>query len=182
MGKGYSSIGLRIIFGCAKSMNIVPSLSEVYDWEMFCLQWNEEEANDLSAETAIRLLRFFFGKKRPVLLLIDELSQAKFGYDKIVITEVGNLLDNYGNLDVIISSLPPNHITDLVTSNSQRNINYSILRPLIDFDDMRIECNNWIDAIIPISLKVNDFVLNLIRSTYLLVSGDPRSLEYFAMK
>jgi hypothetical protein len=102
MGKQYSSIGLRIIFGCAKSMNIIP-----FNWDLFCKQWNQEEANDCCAKIAIESLREFFGKERPVLLLIDELSKAKFDYDKIVMSDIGTLLDSYGDVDVIISSLSP---------------------------------------------------------------------------
>jgi hypothetical protein len=55
MGKQYSSIGLRIIFGSAKSMNIIP-----FDWDLFCKQWNQEEANDCCAKIAIESLREFF--------------------------------------------------------------------------------------------------------------------------
>jgi hypothetical protein len=183
MGKRLPSFGLRIIFGCARSMNII---NETYNWEMFCsLGWLSDERNDLEAFTAINILRNFFGEERPVLLLIDEISKAKFdsysNYDDKVITDVGVILDSYGDIDVIVSSLSPNYIRALITQKSQRGIDYSILYPLIDFDYMKNESNSWIDHIIPNSKNIkNKFILNLIKATYLMVSGDPRSLEYLA--
>jgi hypothetical protein len=166
-------------------MNIIPSSNtKEYGWRQFCYKWikdTKDQGDIITASMAIDILREFFGSERPILLLIDELSKAK-EYDITVITAVGNILDTFGDVDVIVSSLSPNYIKNLVTTESQRSIKYTILRPLVDFEYMKDASKLWVNDFLTFSrIKVdNVFVLHLLKSIYLMVSGDPRSLQYLS--
>eukprot|EP00975_Prorocentrum_lima_P048543 10155001-Prorocentrum_lima.AAC.1 len=64
-----------------------------------------------------------------MLLLVDELSKAKDGLK--VMSEIGVILDGERTVDVLVSSLSPTYIVNLLTG-SQRPVEYVVLPPLIE--------------------------------------------------
>jgi hypothetical protein len=175
------SFGLRILYGAARSMTLI---DETVKWSEFT---KEVGIDDIEADDAVQLLRRVFGKDRPILILVDEVSKAvKFSQDcdTKIMRQIGDLLDNDGNTDVIMSSLSPNYVETLVTTNSQRNINYEILPPLINEGLGRNECQDWANETITKIYELNknkewdEYKKNLLNNTYLLMSGHPRSIEH----
>jgi hypothetical protein len=142
------ALGLRIIFGAIRSMGLHdPAVPP--EWEAFVKRHRHH--HDLDAVEALRLLFRVLGEDRPMLLLVDELRIAKD--DKEVITQLGRVLNRFGNVDVLVSALSPKYIADLVTPNSQRPITYILLPPLLDADLCRKECSAWADRLIAATKK-----------------------------
>lgn len=103
MNGGGDRLGMRIIFGAIHAMG----LSEEIKWQDF-----SENVEDTSANKAVKFLRSVFGSERPVLLLVDELGKAED--DKDVMKQLGEVSDFDGNTHVLVSSLSPGYIYDLV--------------------------------------------------------------------
>ena len=170
-GLQHDDFGRRIVFAAARAMGLI-SIS----WTDFFERFSSER---LSAYAAIKMLWRVFGEDRPVLLLVDELSKA-IGYDKAVMSDIGRILGEFGNVDVLTSSLSPAYINGLVTG-SQRPIVYRILPPLIDFNLGQNECKLWARMIIAKAEvangeKVEVFKVNILNNFYKLMSGHPRSI------
>jgi hypothetical protein len=182
MDGGNVSAGLRMIYGCARCMGLKLKSSS---WAKFSDKWGK--AQDLSVVDAKLILRELFGINRPFLLLIDELSKCNgFSpfYDKSIVKSVSEILDNDINTDVIVSSLSPEYIINLVT-RSQRKVKYIVLMPLLNSKIGIDKVEEWSEKKLNLarSVKKNDtFCINLLKSTNLLVSGHPRSLEFLDKK
>ena len=160
-------LGLRMLYGIIYSMGIAQP-----DWLYFC---NDYEYSDLSALDAVRILLDVFGNRRRFLFLVDEISKA--GTEAaVVMNQLGQVLNHFGIVDIIVSSLSPNFIHNLLT-DSQRPIQYVILQPMLVANLGRNECNKWADTIIQSSGNVHELVQNLLRNVYYLYSGNPRALS-----
>ena len=171
-----NDVGLRIIYGGMSAMLGRELFS--FSWKAFLEKFKAQES--FPACDAVDMLRRLFGPDRPVLLLVDELSKA--ANDEKVMTDLGGVLTEDGNCDVVVTSLSPAYVLDLL-SGSQRPITYVPVSPLLsttaDLSVGKKECNRW-------AVRVNvaagglstPFKLNVLKHAYLLASGHPRSLEY----
>ena len=138
-----NDVGLRIIFGCMRAMlglELFPMT-----WEAFLKKF---KAQNIPASDAVEMLRRLFGSDRPVLLLVDELSKAV--NDKEVMEELGVVLNKDGNCDVVVTSLSPAYVFDLLTG-SQRPITYVPMAPLLSTTAGlvigAIESNRWANRV-----------------------------------
>ena len=173
--------GLRILYGalmCMLPKLVVTETDPMLKWEEFKKQfWN---FRSISALNAVRLLRQIYGEDRRVLVLVDELSKASkhaIGLDQAVMHGLGDLLDTDGECDVVVSSLSPQYINNLLTG-SQRSIKYIILPPLLNSDVGKAACEAWASKVIEkAGEKLDDFVCNFLRASLLVASGHPRYIE-----
>ena len=116
--------------------------------------------------------------QRPMLIGVDEISKSK--NDKVVMKQLGAVLDKFKDVDVIVSSLSPAYVENLVT-DSQRPVDYVVLPPLLDAKLGMKECVEWTEMITKSAYTkkedVDVFKLNILRNAYLLFSGHPRSIQ-----
>ncbi|KAJ1426028.1 hypothetical protein B484DRAFT_431920 [Ochromonadaceae sp. CCMP2298] len=170
-----NDVGRRIMFGGMRAM---------LGSELFPMKWRafleKFKAQNIPACDAVDMLRHLFGLDRPVLLLVDELSKAV--NDKEVMGELGTVLAQDGNCDVVVTSLSPAYVFGLL-SGSQRPITYIPMSPLLSttagLSVGAKECTRWADRVNVAAGGVsNPFKLNILKHAYLLASGHPRSLEY----
>ena len=168
---GKDTVGLGILFGAAVSMGLMEANPTA--WFHFGEQF---PLYDVTAVAAVRALQRVFGANSRVLLLVDELCQAKDAKD--CMSQFGEVLSLYGVCDLVVSALSPNYVLELLTG-SQRAINYVVLPPMLDSDLGRSECLVWANALIQKlgKSKVDVYKQNMLRNMYLLCSGHPRSLE-----
>ena len=136
---------------------------------------NRSQYDTLTATDAVELLRRVFDT---LLIGVDEISKSK--KDKIVMRQLCAILDKFKDVDVILSSLSPEYVRKLVT-DSQRPIDYLVLPPLLDAKLGMKECAKWAEKISKLAYTkkedVDMFKLNILRNTYLLYSGHPRSIQ-----
>ena len=102
--------GLRILFGAAKAM--------IEKRRKFC-----EELSTYSTVTgleAVELLQDVFRSFDRMIVLVDELSAAGSGKAEDVSSEIGRILDEKGNIDILVSSLSPQYIADLSPEARER--------------------------------------------------------------
>lgn len=181
MGGGGTSFGLRILFGAAACMVNSKVSSDFPLWNDFFDDF--EDYGDLNATQAIYILREVYGRDRYVLLVVDEISKANSienpHHDKLVMSQIGVVLDSDGNTDVVVSSLSPKYIVDLL-SGSNRKIDYCVLLPLLDSHLVQKECQIWAREKMKLSTSRNDFLRRVLESTYILASGHPRTLEFMS--
>ena len=170
-------LGLRIIYGGMRAM----LGSELFPekWDAFREKF-EALTKDLNAKYAVNMLRHLFGQDQSVLLLVDELSKAV--NQNGVMSELGEVLDKDGNCDMVVTSLSPTFIFELLTG-SQRQITYVPMAPLLSttagLSVGATECSQWANLVNDTAGGVsNQFQLNVLNEAYLLMSGHPRSLEY----
>jgi len=181
MNSGESLFGLRILFGAVKCMvtSTAPRSNTTWAdfWELF------SRFDSLSAVQAILILRRTYGPTRLVLLLVDEVSKAKFTSEiagKDVMTQIGSVLDSDGNTDVVLSSLSPKYVETLL-SGSNRLINYCVLLPILDVNIVGDICKQWSTRMVRKYVKHNkndEFIPRVLESMPLLASGHPRSIEW----
>jgi len=123
------TFGLRILFGAAMAMRssetVLQSVEESSKRDLDTASWESfietfEHYKFLSATGAVRVLKNVYGADRRILVLVDELSKAAGNNkgDDDVMREVGALLDGFGDVDVIVSSLSPQYIDTLMTGYS----------------------------------------------------------------
>lgn len=179
MNGGGSMLGLRILYGALASM-VTNSVSQsMISWTDF--YGSLLKFNDLSAIQAISILRSAYGLSRPVLILVDEISKA--GSEEVgkeVMKQIGVVLDDDGNTDVIVSSLSPNYVETLL-SGSNRDIEYCVLLPLLDVNLVGDICKLWKDRLIKKYRQISNedqFIPRVLESMPLLASGHPRSIEW----
>ena len=175
-----NDVGLRIIYGGMRAMLGLTRFP--LSWKAFLEKFNAEES--FLACDAVDMLRRLFGLNRPVLLLVDELSKAT--NDKAVMTDLGGVLAEDDNCDVVVTSLSPAYVLELL-SGSQRPITYVPVLPLLsttaDLSVGKKECKLWAKKVQRAAGgDLTPFQLNVLEHAYLLASGHPRSLEYMIKK
>eukprot|EP01031_Cornospumella_fuschlensis_P031091 gene31091-37574_t len=187
--KGYEvipTLGLRMLYGAAVSMSSPGS--KVPLWEDFAedfQQYLEGINADVSAKTAAEVLREVYGRERRLLVLVDEVSKAKprGQADADIMTELGRLLESDGTIDVVVSSLSANYASQLL-SGSHRELQYVVMTPLLHSGLGEPETQRWSEELlqqVSQGHSVDALVVKLLRSTHLLCSGYPRSLERLVM-
>eukprot|EP01039_Chlorochromonas_danica_P011577 gene11577-12967_t len=173
------TIGLRMLYAAAISMSDKEEYSQ-HTWTGFCEMF--QEFASLKARRALYILRRVYGDRR-MLLLVDELSKAKDGLK--VMSEIGVILDGERTVDVLVSSLSPTYIVNLLTG-SQRPVEYVVLPPLIEEKLGRKETKIWATKVMKNIEKekqkkqqqvVPPFLSRMVSSVYLFASGHPRSIE-----
>eukprot|EP01041_Mallomonas_annulata_P011375 gene11375-23811_t len=183
MGKiGADSIGLRIVYGAVVAMGLINA--EIYPWKSFYSTFKDSlPSSDEEMEQTVSFLRNIFGLDRPILLLVDELVKAfdephPYTKSRNICSKLGWILDNYGDIDIVISALSPTYI-ELLTTGSQRQVSYVVLNSLIDAGLGRCESYEWANKLIDRvgEDKIPHPIKQLLRNAYLLYSGHPRSLE-----
>ncbi len=102
-----------------------------------------------------------------MLILVDEISKAEVGSK--VMSQLGEVLDQYCECDVLVSSLSPGYVQELLTG-SQRPVSYVVLPPLLERGLGRTECYNWADLLLNrIGIdNVNPFKTNMLRKVYIM--------------
>eukprot|EP01041_Mallomonas_annulata_P030314 gene30314-52429_t len=177
--KGADAIALRIIYGAIVSMGLMKASS--YPWITFYDNFiSSLPSTDDEILQSIEILRDLFGKHRRMLILIDELAKSSDKNnretDKVISLKLGNVLDDFADIDIVVSSLSPAYIQNLVIG-SQRKVNYVILESMIDTELGKQECLDWANKIIIGNRNIPIIIQNLLRNFYLLYSGHPRSIE-----
>ena len=172
------TFGLRILYGAAVAMGGIEN-----SWGDFLAQFSRFA--NLQADDAISVLRRVYGEDRRVLILVDELSKSKrYHLDDSVMDEIDVILDNEGDADVLVSSLSPQYMEDLVR-HSRRPIRHVVLNSLVDSKLVQSECIEWANKLIAnrtVTKPLDDFSSRGVQSVYLLLSGHPRSLEMLVGK
>jgi hypothetical protein len=191
MTDGPQSLGLRIIFGAMRSHGFTEE--QWLPWAEKMLN-EESEAHKLTACQAVTLLRNLLGNDRPVLLLIDELAKVDQPPYPIggarsakYMGEIGSFLDasvfdasgtKYASNMAVVSSLAGEFIKTLL-SGSQRQIKYVAVPPLLDAGLGENEVGVWAERVLS-SVQpqpVGEYVTRMLKSSHLLMSGHPRSLQ-----
>lgn len=178
------AFGVRILYGACMTIGV--EYVKNRSFEDFVKDFQSMSALDISALDAVCVLRQVFGgtEDRKILILVDEISKANgFEGDKDVMKQIEVLLDNEDHCDVIFSALSPKYVKDLA-SDSNRIIKYIVPTPMLDSQLGRKECESWANILISkaeLIGHVNDFKKNLLRNSYLLLSGHPRSLEFMSI-
>eukprot|EP00981_Chlorochromonas_danica_P009202 scaffold2549_cov177-Ochromonas_danica.AAC.20 len=175
------TIGLRMLYGAAMSMSDKEEYCQ-HTWTSFSKMF--QEFASLKALEAVDILRKVYGKDkdRRMLLLVDELSKAKDGLNAM--KEIGVILNLERTVDVLVSSLSPNYIFD-VLEGSQRPVEFVVLPPLIEEKLGRKETTKWATKVLEDMEKgkemkqqqVPPFLSRMVSSVYLFASGHPRSIE-----
>ena len=174
-----NAFALRMMYGAYFVMsgtNVVNFPS----WSTFFKEFQEFEF--ISAKSGLETIREIYGRDRPVILLVDEISKAfPVGSDKIVMREIGTLLDDHssGFIDVIVSSLSPNYLSTLVIGTS-RPITYTFLPPLLNSSLGKVEAEIFTSNVLKYmnTQNVNKIFVRTLEASYLLVSGYPRRLQF----
>lgn len=113
-------LGLRILHGALASMGVWGNQPKRYG--NFCdelLSSNYKINASIKAREVVPVLREFFGKDRPILLLQDEtVSTGNTIREKSVIKQICGIMTNNGGVDLIVSALSPQYVDKLVTRNS----------------------------------------------------------------
>ena len=184
MGGGPVSFGLRIIYGAVRGMGLANT-----KWS----QWSKDmeatvpNAAMLSAYDAVSLLRQLFGRHRPVLLLVDEVSKTKYypnphpalANDARVLHDLGQLLDTDEHFHAVVSSLSPAYIRDLLW-DSQRQPLCVVLTQLLDANLGGEEISHWATGMCQlIPPEPNPFVVNILSSSHVLMAAHPLSVQFF---
>jgi hypothetical protein len=175
MNGGTLSVGVRIIFGAIRSMGLTECA-----WTPF-----EEEFGHIktSALDAVQLLHGAFGAQRRVLVCVDELSQAGPD-DQAIMAELGSLLADDGDCDVLVTSLSLHYIERLLRS-SQRAIDFIPILPLPS-DASLPPLDACVEAILSnfgeAQVETMAYKTRLMRSVQILASGHPRTLAYLGRK
>jgi broad-specificity NMP kinase len=178
-------IGLRIIYGTLLSMGLLSYTHKFANFKLFLKEFFEQGLDIFEdGYDSIIFLQKIFGENRKFLLLVDELSKAN--NDKEVMRNLGDILNNIDNCDVVVSSLSPRYIDKLLTG-SQRSINYIILPPLLYSNLGKEECKIFYKKILQNAESKNiiffsndndnNFKKKIIENSYLLCSGHPRTIE-----
>lgn len=175
---GEQSLGLRIIYGALKSTSIQFAVS----WQLFHEEY--KSLRDLRAIKAVNLLRMVFGNTRLFFIGVDEISKTMdTAIAEDIISQLGVVLNLEIHTDVLVSSLHPAYIKDLVTG-SNRAVNYLPIVPLKNEKlgkQLRPESEKFVNKVNDINgsgKKLNKFVKSLLRNMYILGSGHPRTLEH----
>ena len=176
-GMGFETpdvFSLRILYGASQAMGLFENNQQT--WFSFQKKWNYI---DLTTIDAINILEKLFGFQRPIIILVDELSKAK--NDKLIMPQLGSILDAKENCDLVVSSLSPQYIDELLTG-SQRRINYVPLKLLLNENLGKQECLNWANTLITFAggenIVFDSIKKNALKNSYLLLSVHPRSLQY----
>lgn len=170
------AIGLRIIYGALR----MTGSSE--EWKDFYT--THARSKDLSAVDAVAMLRKAFCDNRLILIGVDELSKAGESSQNIM-QQLGVVLNNDGRTDVLVSSLNPTYIRELLTG-SQRNIEYVPITPLPssalekEFRSVSEAMVRRIKKELDIGghLMRNRFNERILRNIHILASGHPRTAEH----
>ena len=183
MSRGFAEPGLRVLYGAVSVMNPLISSNTTSLISMPVLSWRHfrdtlEAYKELSLVDAIDTLRALYGADRRVLVMVDEVSKARpEGADFVILTEIGELLDEYESVDVLVSSLSPQYLKILLT-RSNRLINYVTMSALLNSGLGQVECTEWARNMTQDvkGQKYKEFTFNILKSVYLLASGHPRSI------
>jgi hypothetical protein len=172
----YPYLGLRVVYGAMVYHN--RTNISYRDFIDYMISGNQEAGNiDLSS--VFDILREYFASDGPILLGVDELSKRKFDAEDIM-TTIGAELNDYGDLDVVVSSTSPLYIKDLV-SGSNRQITYIPMVGLYSAELGRKECQALADEIKATYPETNEksykFKMALVQNMYKLASGYPRISE-----
>ena len=114
MDHGGVSLGLRIIYGALQmSSNMTESWKDFYT--------RHAKKRNMSAKEAHTLLRTTFGQDRLILIGVDKVKNLEsLVKEKSIMKELGKLPNQDGHTDVLVSSLNPVHIKELVSSSGRR--------------------------------------------------------------
>ena len=179
------ALGLRILFGA-----LCASFGWTESWPSFC--GRHFARKDMTAGNAVKLLHDTFGSDRRIFIGVDEISKIDEIRDpkmdaKKVMSDLCRVLDNDGSTDLVVSSLTPSYLKDLLTG-SQRVINYVPIMPL-QADDLGESFQESADLLVrqlqdELSPKIyKDFTSNplnerILRNIYRLPSGHPRTVQF----
>ena len=189
MGFEDDLLGLRMIYGTLRPMRV---LSERLTFEEFLNEVDpssdKSKYKELTARDAVRILRNIFDsesvitpetKRRPLLFLVDEIKKSNNPKD--VIRQLGNVLDENADVNILISSPSPGYMGELM--GGYRPLEFVVIKPLLEGKLGSKECLEWVNTIIASAVQIDDTIkidpskLSILRNAYLLFSGHPRSLE-----
>lgn len=178
-GMGYPhdvAIGLRIIYGVLRWTGSTEMWKDFYD--------RHAHSKDLNAADAVAVLRQAFGDNRLILIGVDELSKTGES-SKDIMQQLCVVLDNDGRTDVLVSTLSPAYIRELL-NGTQRDIDYVPIPPLSS-NALEEEFRDVSEALVqrvkqeleacgfPALDPVNERIL---RNIHILASGHPRTAEH----
>jgi hypothetical protein len=106
------------------------------------------------------------------LILVDEISKAE--NDKGCMRDLGRTLDQFDEVDIMLSSLSPKYMKNLL-SGIHIPVRYVVLPPLLDSRLGMDELRKFTDSHVH-RLK-DSFSRATLNNLHLLASGHPRSLE-----
>jgi hypothetical protein len=183
MGSGPVAVGLRILFGAGKAMGYFNDAS--LTWPTF--QRLTKTARYLTAKSAVEVLKKLYGSGRRVLILVDELAKAcevvenggsvAADADARVMSQLGVVLDNCGDVDIVVSALSPPYISALVMKSSRRVVLYEPMEPLYNLVSGSEACERWAANMLQDKI-VDAHVERVFQRATRLASGHARSLEF----
>lgn len=103
---GPKGLGLRLAYGCLKSMGLIPH--HIPSWRDFGALYQSYDR--LSGLEVLRILRSVFGTERKFFIGVDSMYRDRADNPTQVLRELGEILDNDGSTDVIVSTLAPPYI------------------------------------------------------------------------
>jgi len=171
-------LGLRLLYGssCAmsgKQMSLVPT------WGNFLESF--EKFASLSTRDAVGIIREGYGMDRSLLILIDAISKASpVGSDLFIMRDIEMLLDSEPlSIDVLVSSLSPNYISDLLSANCQPII-YTLLPPPLKCGLGKVEATEFASKVEHKTGRIvlKDEFFRTLQISHLFLSGNPRRIEH----
>jgi len=151
------NLGLQILYGATGSKK---------EYDLFCDDF--EAYKDLDPKAAVRVLLNTFGESKRVLILVDEIAHV---YDEEkrneIISGLGGILDEFPQVDIVVSALSPQYIKELAT-NCNREVNYVPLPPLWDTAPGKEKFVRWADNFMKdFQCPHRKVFLSMLRSSYL---------------
>ena len=175
------SFPTRMLYGAALAMGGLKKAE--MDWEEFY----DKLHGVADSKNVIDIIKDVYGKDRPILLLVDELSKLKSDKEsENVMSLIGRYLDKNGELDCIVSSLSIEYVESL-TTKSNRELVY-VLLPTLSNSNVGSEANRkFLEQFASkhsekgkeiFALKERDkFMFNLLHHLHLIVGDYPRNLQ-----
>ena len=176
MEGGPQSLGLRIIFGMLRSMGMISSTSDIYNWTAFHKHFHESA--EMDGMQAVTVIRAAFGEDRLIFIGVDEIGMCP--QDQKIMRDLGAILTIDGNTDVLITALTPAYVDNLVTG-SRRRIDYIIMPALMAAVQEYASQAQTMLLQAKKHGKVDDIAERIILAAPLLASGHPRTIEFLVL-
>eukprot|EP01031_Cornospumella_fuschlensis_P029467 gene29467-35567_t len=190
-GDKFPMLGLRMLYGAAVSM--ASPGSKVPSWEAFAEDFRQSSSAFLNVDDAAKVLRQVYGQERRLLVLVDDIRKAQPGDSNsdsdsdskrnmmiTLLRKLGNLQASDGMSDVLVSSLTARYISDLLGASYWQQI-FVVLTPLPHRGLGDSETQRWSAELVQRASQegrsVDASVAKLLRSTHLLCSGHPSTVE-----
>ena len=175
--------GLRVVYGTLKAMDLFPA-GESMSWVDFQGRFVPTLPSDFQVFQAIKMIRNAFqcDESRKIIVLVDDLQRVKNSTQ--VWKELTMMVDNFDDLDLIVSSRSHEQITQQEPSfrTVGRNFDKIAPLPLMPSSLGEIECFAWAEALANRVGCMDPEKINVLRNAYLLFSGHPKSLQRMAEK